>query len=494
MAEMKTYSQQDPAWKNTLLGFDKESTIGSYGCLLTCMTMISSVYGFNETPVTVNDKLKAVNGFQSAYVIPALLPSALPGIKYRNYIICSNQPAPLAEIDATLAAGKPVIIEVDYSPKAGLQNHWIVLYAKRGDDYLIRDPYPYPPESKEVTLASRYGFAGSPAQVIQAALWLDGPAGAITAPPPKPPQLDTGVYASFKVYATSEDLAIRSQTLVSNETLLKRVPLNTEFTVLEADAVAKAKIGQMNQWLAVKAPDGTTGYTAAWYVSLTKQTPAAAAAPAKATAAVAATAPTASAAPVAPAAPKVTAPSVVVKTTTEGVALRSKPETSDATLIKRLPLGSELKVFESASEAQRKIGVMYEWLQVQDVTGTAGVVAAWYVARSGQPALGANNQTPTTSPSFAVGMEAAPVLLRVSEDGLALRSAPVISADTLVKRLPIGSELFAIESPEFAGPKIGKVGEWIHVRDVTGEEGYVAAWFVDERPADPAPVVGPTDS
>ncbi|MBA4380366.1 MAG: hypothetical protein C0393_06795 [Anaerolinea sp.] len=91
-------------------------------------------------------------------------------------------------------------------------------------------------------------------------------------------------------------------------------------------------------------------------------------------------------------------------------------------------------------------------------------------------------------------MEALPVLLRVCEDGLALRSAPVISADTLIKRLTIGTELIAIESPEFAGPKIGKVGEWIHVRDIVGEEGYVAAWYVDERPADPAPIVGPSDS
>ncbi|MBA4380501.1 MAG: hypothetical protein C0393_07500, partial [Anaerolinea sp.] len=83
----------------------------------------------------------------------------------------------------------------------------------------------------------------------------------------------------------------------------------------------------MNQWLAVKAPDGTAGYTAAWYVSLTRQT-----APPPSP-----TPPT----PPTPAAPKVTAPSVVVKTTTEGVALRTKPDTSDATLIKRLPLGSE---------------------------------------------------------------------------------------------------------------------------------------------------------
>jgi hypothetical protein len=305
--------------------------------------------------------------------------------------------------------------------------------------------------------------------------------------------LDTSVVASFKVYANADDLAIRSQTLVSDATLVKRVKANTEFSVLEADATAKLKVGQMNQWLPVKAADGTTGYIAAWYVSLAK-----AAVPATTTAATSTAATTATTTPPTPpvqAQPKITTPSLVVKTTTDGVALRTKAETTDATLIKRMPLGSELKVFETESEAKRKIGTMYEWLQVQDVTGKAGVVAAWYVALTGNATLGVKPQTPTAPPHFDVmGGEVPPVLLRANEDGLALRSEPVITLTTLIKKLPVGTELIAIEPPDIAAPKIGRMGDWIHVKDVTGEEGYVAAWYVKERPADPIPVFGPADS
>ncbi len=472
MAELKRFSQQDPQWKSKSLGFDNSSTLGGYGCLLTSMTMVASTYGFDDTPDSMNEKMKAVSGFENAFVIPYLIAKALPGMIYRNYIECQNQPAPLSEIDAYLSQGKPVIVEVDYSPKEGLQNHWIVISAKKGDDYIIQDPWPYPVEDKEVTLSSsRYGFAGSAAQTVQAVLWLDGPAGAVT--PPPPPKLDTSVVASFKVYASADDLAIRSQTLVSDATLVKRVKMNTEFSVLEADATAKPKVGQMNQWLPVKAADGTTGYVAAWYVGLAQGT--------------------APVTPPVPAQPKVTTPSMVVKTTTDAVALRTKPETTDATLIKRLPLASELKVFETESEAKRKIGVMYEWLQVKDITGKDGVVAAWYVALAGASALGAKDQTPAAAPKFDVG-EVQPLLLRTTQEGLALRNEPVITKDTLIKRLPLGAELIAIEPPDIAAPKIGRVGDWIHVRDVTGEEGYVAAWYVIERPEEPAPAAGPTDS
>ena len=472
MAELKRFSQQDPQWKSKLLGFDNECTVGNYGCLLTCMTMVASTYGFTDTPDSLNDKMKSIGGFQGAFVMPYLIGKALTGMVYRNYLECQNQPAPLAEIDAYLSQGKPVIVEVDYSPKDGVQNHWIVLSGKQGDDYIIQDPWPYPVDSQPVTLISRYGFAGKPAQIIQAVLWLDGPAGAVT--PPPPPKLDTSVVASFKVYASVDDLAIRSQPIVSDATLVKRVKSGTEFSVLEADATAKPKVGQMNQWLPVKAADGTTGYAAAWYVVLQQQ----------------ATPP----APPAPAQPKVTDPSVVVKTTTDGVALRSKPETTDATLLKRLPLGAELKVYETESEAKRKIGVMYEWLQVKDVTGQDGVVAAWYVALAGNAALGAKNQNPTVPPKFDVSVEVPPVLLRASQEDLALRSEPFIHPNTVIKRLPLGAELVAIEPPDIAAPKIGNMGEWIHVRDMTGEEGYVAAWYVTERPEEPAPGVGPSDS
>ena len=471
MAALRQFSQQDPKWKARLLGADTESTIGGYGCLLTSLSMVCSAYGIEVPPDQLNDKMRAAGGFQGAFLMPAYMGQAVPGMRQTNYIECQNQPAPLAEIDAYLAAGKPVIVEVDYSPNAGLQNHWIVLTAKQGDDYTLLDPWTYPHETKPVTLlGSRYAFNGQPAQIIQAALWMDGPSGAMT--PPTPPSLDKGLAASFPVYATADELALRSQPLATDATLLRRVPLNTEFKPLTSDADAKAKVGQMNQWLPVKAADGTQGYVAAWYVSMQKQT--------TTTAAVK---------------PPVPSTAVIVKTSADAVALRSKPETSETSLLKRLPIGAELKVLDSQDDARRKVGVMYEWLRVQDVAGTQGLVAAWYVTVvSGLTALGAKDQRQTQPPSFSVGGEPLPILLRAAEEGLALRAEPFVAESTLIKRLPLGAELLAIEPPDLAAPKIGRVGDWIHVRDVAGDEGYTAAWAVVERPEDPAPTAAPADA
>jgi hypothetical protein len=52
---------------------------------------------------------------------------------------------------------------------------------------------------------------------------------------------------------------------------------------------------------------------------------------------------------------------------------------SDATLIKRLPLGTEFTCLEPTAES--KIGKNDQWIKVKDATGAEGVVAAWFVAR-----------------------------------------------------------------------------------------------------------------
>jgi hypothetical protein len=46
----------------------------------------------------------------------------------------------------------------------------------------------------------------------------------------------------------------------------------------------------------------------------------------------------------------------------------------------------------------------------------------------------------------------------------------------LIKRLPLGTEFACLEPT--AESKIGKNDQWIRVKDPTGAEGFVAAWFV----------------
>ena len=478
---LKQFSQTDPQWKSTVLGFDKSSTIGTYGCLLTSMTMCAIHYGASSdlTPVTLNEKMKAIGGFQSgtAYIIAWMIGKIVPGMSmdYRN---CNSSPAPLTEIDNYLAMNKPVIIEMDYSPSSGLQTHYAVAYAKEGSDYLVYDPYPYPATQIKLSESKYAQIAGSkdPSKIITGVFFTNGnvssSGGASSSTPTAtPPALDKGIQASFPVYATADELAVRSQAVIADYTLLKRYAVNTKFTVLESDADANAKIGQNNQWLAIKASDGTQGYTAAWLV-------------AKAQAAAATT--------TAPAAVPVPANAAVVKTNVDSLKLRSKPDNTDATILKVLPMGSELKCLEADAEVKRKVGTMYEWLSVADVQGTQGVVAAWYVAIVSIGAYGPQVPPSSGGTSFSVD-EVPPVIVRGTEENLALRTAPFISTSTLICRVPRGTELIAIEAPDMAAPKIGQMGNWMHVKDVNGNEGYVAAWLVEERPEDPDPNVSPKD-
>lgn len=73
---MKLFSQNDTRWKSNLLG-NSNLTIGSSGCLITSLGMIS------DTNVdVVNTKLKAVKGFTEALVIWNKIQSALPKLKF----------------------------------------------------------------------------------------------------------------------------------------------------------------------------------------------------------------------------------------------------------------------------------------------------------------------------------------------------------------------------------------------------------------------------
>src|SRR5690349_23456274 len=109
----KNLYQNDDLWKNTSLGQSSE-TIGGWGCLLTSVTMMLNGIGFNETPETVNDKMKKVGGFKEALLIPSMLPYVWPNCAYRDMQPCESSVRPIAQIDAAVAAGKPVILQVDW--------------------------------------------------------------------------------------------------------------------------------------------------------------------------------------------------------------------------------------------------------------------------------------------------------------------------------------------------------------------------------------------
>ena len=184
------YSQRDPAWKNNLLA-NGPDTIGYMGCALACVAMYSSGWGYTETPATLNLKLVSHGGFVHEAIVWGAITQFHPKIRCTGLTLCMTIDAPLAQIDASLSAGQPVIVEVDYSPEAGLQTHWLLAYGKQGNDYLIQDPWPCPPEGQPVTLLSRYAHGQPLRRAIKAVAFFVCDAGEPIPPTPLPAPLST---------------------------------------------------------------------------------------------------------------------------------------------------------------------------------------------------------------------------------------------------------------------------------------------------------------
>ena len=250
-------SQQDPKWKADILGFgDPGDTIGYVGCALTATAMLLSGHGDSETPKTLNQKLKNVNGFVSAAILWSAVSKIYPNVTLKAFIPCSTSDAPLAQIDAAIAAGQPAIVQVDRSPAAGIQTHWVVLYGRKGDDYLMLDPWPYQPDiTKEDYLMKRYAQGNTLKRAISHVILYDvfgGSSSASTSsstnttPPTQPtPAPAAAAYARVKADVTW-GLNVRSSIDTSSMgNVVASVPAGTQLILLESDG--STKIGAINQ-------------------------------------------------------------------------------------------------------------------------------------------------------------------------------------------------------------------------------------------------------
>ncbi len=465
----KNLYQNDDQWKDVSLGTSGETTIGKWGCLLTSVTMMLNGIGYNETPVTVNDKMKKAGGFQGALFIPSMLPYVWPNCAYRDMQPCETTPAPLALIDAAVAAGKPVILQVDWNKQQGIQTHFVLVKEKKGEDYVIYDPYKYGGDApdKDVLLTTRYKYNGAKlATEISAVLWFENYSIAAAEPPKKttvPVPAD-----KLTLFAAEDDLALRAEPSVTGF-LWKRIMLNTELISLEDKTKAKAKIGVQGQWIQVQDPQGDQGYVAAWYVSDKKGTPAASTtAPKPGTAPTPGSAPKPGSAPSPskPATTSVPAGALALIPTTQ-VTLRSKPVVAQDNIIRYVSTTEQLISLEPANQAIPKVGVENQWIKVRDAGNKEGYVAAWFVKYVGGSTAQANSQTaPATGGAIKV---------RTTAEAVSLRSQTAVSDSTLIKRVPIGYEFTITEAG--GEKKIGANNQWIKVKDAT-HEGYIAAWFV----------------
>jgi hypothetical protein len=380
-------SQQDPQWKNDLLGFgDPGDTVGYLGCALTSVAMLVSGHGYAETPKSLNQKLKNVNGFVSAGIRWGAVSQLYPNVTLKAYIPCATSEAPLAQIDAALAAGQPAIVQVDSSPADGIQTHWVVLYGKKGDDYLMLDPWPYQPDtSKEDLLMKRYAQGRSLRRAISHVILYDA-YGTPSTPPGAEPVPTSAARVKDSV---TWGLNLRSSVDTSSmANVVAIIPAGTPLSLLEADGAAR--IGAVNQWVRVRTPQGQEGFVAAWYLENVAEAPSPPLPMEPAPVPVSEPSTPAETETPVPPAPPAEPPRdekeddrlvVLVSSAvgTSGLRLR-KTASKGGALISVLKAGTPLTVLEPARRARRKVGRVNQWLHVRGPANQRGYVSAEYVA------------------------------------------------------------------------------------------------------------------
>ena len=384
------YSQQDPQWRSEILGFgDRTDTIGYVGCALTSVAMLLSGHGFTESPRSLNQKLRGANGFIGAGIRWGSVTQLYPLMTLKAYIPCTNSDAPLAQIDAALAAGQPAVVMIDGAPASGIQTHWVVLFAKKGDDYLMLDPWPYQTDvTKENPLMKRYGQGKSLQRTIMHVILYENsaasggvelPSGAvvppISVPSPAPrARVKDDVYWGLNI-RTSSDTSSRTN-------VIETVPAGTELIIVEPGG--EIKIGAINQWVRVHTPRGNEGVAAAWYMEKLEV-------PAPAPSTPPAPQPTPSPAPAPQPAPS-TPPSplpepgerlkvfVPESVGAEGLKVYAYAS-ARAKVVSVQPAGSVIACLEPYDIAYAKVGVKGEWLNIRYAVARFGYVQAELVER-----------------------------------------------------------------------------------------------------------------
>jgi len=143
-------SQNDARWQPLTLGYNPPNqgwTIGNYGCLITCLSMYLTGIGKPTNPDQLNTNLCNNGGYQTnTGNLYWSVFETLYGVK--TYYESPKYTGPLtafayAKLDELLAAGYPVLTEIDYNPsQEGEQMHYVYILEKIGEkQYKANDPW-----------------------------------------------------------------------------------------------------------------------------------------------------------------------------------------------------------------------------------------------------------------------------------------------------------------------------------------------------------------
>ena len=137
--------QREADWKLKRLG-NSTTTIGNYGCLLVCHTMMLNYFGKDVDPITLNEIYKSKNVFHDGNLIGyGQAADCWDDVTADDYELFKyvNNPCDMDLVDKYLIEKRlPVIAWVDNIHDDGKPDHFVLIIGKdENGKYLINDPW-----------------------------------------------------------------------------------------------------------------------------------------------------------------------------------------------------------------------------------------------------------------------------------------------------------------------------------------------------------------
>jgi hypothetical protein len=153
-------SQHDPRWAHQRLGTVTSTTIGSHGCLITCITMANQGFGGSEgMPNNVDDLFTAHGGYANGnLVIWGQIQRLLANVGHVRAVATPTTPANVAELNAWLDQSNLAILEVRWHGQPSLM-HFVLAVGHNGNDVIVNDPE----TGRQVPFSSKLFGTGSAA-------------------------------------------------------------------------------------------------------------------------------------------------------------------------------------------------------------------------------------------------------------------------------------------------------------------------------------------
>ncbi len=131
-------SQRDTRWASQTLGNVNSTTIGSHGCVITSMSMLSTYYNHPLTPDNLNGLLIKNNLYYDGNLfVNGSITKLFSDVKFDKVIFCEDTPAPVDEIKRYLDQGMPLVVAL---MNQGIR-HYILVVGYQEDKIYANDPW-----------------------------------------------------------------------------------------------------------------------------------------------------------------------------------------------------------------------------------------------------------------------------------------------------------------------------------------------------------------